>query len=48
MKFQGFSTEVTKAVGEYGVDLLLTKQGKKIAVQAKRPSCVYNVNYHII
>ncbi|QHW31461.1 hypothetical protein GZH47_11820 [Paenibacillus rhizovicinus] len=33
---QGYHTEVTQAAGDYGVDLLLTKQGRKIAVQAKR------------
>lgn len=33
---QGYDTEVTRAAGDYGVDLLLTKKGKKIAVQAKR------------
>ncbi|WP_235946958.1 restriction endonuclease [Paenibacillus glycinis] len=34
--FQGYHAEVTQAAGDYGVDLHLTKQGKKIAVQAKR------------
>ncbi|WP_307468678.1 restriction endonuclease [Paenibacillus harenae] len=33
---QGYNAEVTQAAGDYGVDHLLTKQGKKIAVQAKR------------
>ncbi len=33
---QDYNAEVTQAAGDYGVDLLLTKQGKKIAVQAKR------------
>ncbi|WP_258881572.1 restriction endonuclease [Paenibacillus sp. sptzw28] len=33
---QGYHAEVTQAAGDFGVDLLLKKQGKKIAVQAKR------------
>jgi len=35
---QGFKVEVTKAVGDYGADLLIQKDGKKIVVQAKRYS----------
>ncbi|MDR6121347.1 restriction system protein [Bacillus sp. SLBN-46] len=35
---KGFSAEVTKASGDYGGDLLLKKDGKKIVVQAKRYS----------
>ncbi|KGE17583.1 restriction endonuclease [Paenibacillus wynnii] len=35
---QGYKTEVTKAAGDYGADLILQKDGKKIVVQAKRYS----------
>lgn len=35
---QGYKTQVTKAAGDYGADLLLQKDGKKIVVQAKRYS----------
>ncbi len=35
---QGYKTHVTKAAGDYGADLLLQKEGKKIVVQAKRYS----------
>ncbi|MBY9081014.1 restriction endonuclease [Paenibacillus sp. HN-1] len=35
---QGYKAEVTKAAGDYGADLLLQKDGKKIVVQAKRYS----------
>ncbi|WP_419955287.1 restriction endonuclease [Neobacillus niacini] len=35
---RGFGVEVTNASGDYGADLLLTKAGKKIVVQAKRYS----------
>lgn len=32
----GYKAEVTKGVGDYGADLIITKGGRKIAVQAKR------------
>lgn len=35
---QGYKTQVTKAAGDYGADLLLQMDGKKIVVQAKRYS----------
>ncbi|MCK6077402.1 restriction endonuclease [Paenibacillus silvae] len=35
---QGYKAEVTKAVGDFGADLILTKEGMRIAVQAKRYS----------
>ncbi|OMC76551.1 hypothetical protein BK125_18685 [Paenibacillus odorifer] len=35
---QGYKAEVTKAAGDYGADLILQKDGKKIVVQAKRYS----------
>lgn len=35
-KSQGYSTVVTQGSGDYGVDLILSRQGKRIAVQAKR------------
>lgn len=34
----GYSVEVTRASGDFGADLIITKAGKKIAVQAKRYS----------
>ncbi|WP_151734065.1 restriction endonuclease [Paenibacillus tengchongensis] len=40
---QGYKSEVTKAAGDYGADLLIQKDGKKIVVQAKR----YNKNVGI-
>ncbi|OMD43532.1 restriction endonuclease [Paenibacillus odorifer] len=40
---QGYKTEVTKAAGDYGADLIIEKDGKKIVVQAKR----YNKNVGI-
>ncbi len=33
---QGYQVEVTRAAGDYGADLILRKDGRKIAVQAKR------------
>ncbi|KAA8782524.1 restriction endonuclease [Paenibacillus amylolyticus] len=33
---QGFKAEVTKAAGDYGADLVISKDGKRIVVQAKR------------
>ncbi|MEY2194009.1 restriction endonuclease [Neobacillus sp. BF23-41] len=33
---RGYAAEVTSASGDYGADLLLKKDGKKIVVQAKR------------
>lgn len=35
---QGYKAEVTKAAGGYGADLVLSKDGKRIVVQAKRYS----------
>jgi len=35
---RGFEAEVTNASGDYGADLLLNKDGKKMVVQAKRYS----------
>ncbi|MEH7075145.1 restriction endonuclease [Neobacillus drentensis] len=35
---RGYAVEVTNASGDYGADLLLKKDGKKIVVQAKRYS----------
>lgn len=35
---QGYKIEVTKAAGDYGADLIIQKDGKKIVVQAKRYS----------
>jgi restriction system protein len=35
-KSQGYITEVTKAVGDYGADIVLSGHGKRIVVQAKR------------
>ncbi|MEK5476449.1 restriction endonuclease [Paenibacillus sp. FSL R5-0407] len=40
---QGYKCLVTKAVGDFGADLLLQRDGKKIVVQAKR----YNKNVGI-
>lgn len=33
---QGYATELTSATGDYGADLILTRGGQRIAVQAKR------------
>ncbi|KOP64379.1 hypothetical protein AMS62_03220 [Bacillus sp. FJAT-18019] len=35
-RFQGYKVEVTKAAGDFGADLVIIKDGKKIVVQAKR------------
>ncbi|WP_433945594.1 restriction endonuclease [Paenibacillus sp. SN-8-1] len=35
---QGYKAEVTQAAGDYGADLVLTKDSKRIVVQAKRYS----------
>jgi restriction system protein len=35
---QGFHVEVTRASGDYGADLILQKDGKRVVVQAKRHS----------
>ncbi|MMZ51430.1 Restriction endonuclease [compost metagenome] len=35
---QGYKAEVTQASGDYGADLVLTKSGQRIVVQAKRYS----------
>ncbi|GEC93583.1 restriction endonuclease [Brevibacillus brevis] len=35
---QGYKVEVTRAAGDYGADLIIQKDGKRIAVQAKRYS----------
>jgi len=34
----GYNAEVTQAAGDYGADLIISKAGKKIVVQAKRYS----------
>lgn len=33
---QGYKAEVTKAAGDFGADLVISKDGKRIVVQAKR------------
>lgn len=33
---QGYAVELTPATGDYGADLILSKDGRRIAVQAKR------------
>ncbi|MDO8772283.1 MAG: restriction endonuclease [Burkholderiaceae bacterium] len=33
---QGYMTEITAATGDYGADLILRKDGQRIAIQAKR------------
>ncbi|MFD2384988.1 restriction endonuclease [Paenibacillus xanthanilyticus] len=38
LKSHGYSVEVTRAAGDYGADLVIKKDGKKIVVQAKRHS----------
>ncbi|MGJ7922203.1 restriction endonuclease [Neobacillus sp. LXY-4] len=35
---QGYKVETTKVTGDYGADLVMTKDGKKIVVQVKRYS----------
>ncbi|MFJ7724779.1 restriction endonuclease [Neobacillus sp. NPDC097160] len=35
---KGYAVEVTSASGDYGADLVMTKEGKKFVVQAKRYS----------
>ncbi|WP_025843750.1 restriction endonuclease [Brevibacillus agri] len=35
---QGYKTTVTRAAGDYGADLILEQNGRKVAVQAKRYS----------
>lgn len=35
---QGYKTQVTKAAGDFGADLILQKAGRKIVIQAKRYS----------
>ncbi|MCL6605661.1 MAG: restriction endonuclease [Paenibacillus sp.] len=37
-RHQGYKAEVTQAAGDYGADLVLSKDGKRIVVQAKRYS----------
>ncbi|MEK3744692.1 restriction endonuclease [Brevibacillus sp. FSL K6-0770] len=37
-KSQGYKVEVTRAAGDYGADLVIHKEGKRIVVQAKRYS----------
>ncbi|WP_199624637.1 restriction endonuclease [Paenibacillus alkalitolerans] len=37
-KNHGYQVNVTKAAGDYGADLVITKDGKKTVVQAKRYS----------
>jgi restriction system protein len=35
---QGYDAKVTQPIGDFGADLIISKNGKKIAVQAKRYS----------
>lgn len=37
-KSQGYKVQVTRAAGDYGADLVIQKDGKRIVVQAKRYS----------
>ncbi|MCM3339581.1 restriction endonuclease [Paenibacillus sp. MER TA 81-3] len=37
-KSQGYSVKVTRAAGDYGADLVIARDGRKIVVQAKRYS----------
>lgn len=37
-KAQGYEVKVTKAIGDYGADLIIIKDGVKVVVQAKRYS----------
>jgi restriction system protein len=37
-KSQGYKVELTRAAGDYGADLVIQKDGKRIVVQAKRYS----------
>ncbi|POR28629.1 restriction endonuclease [Paenibacillus polymyxa] len=37
-RFQGYKAEVTQATGDFGADLIVLKEGKRIVVQAKRYS----------
>lgn len=37
-KAHGYTVQVTRAAGDYGADLVIVKDGKKIVVQAKRYS----------
>ncbi|MBP1995208.1 restriction endonuclease [Paenibacillus eucommiae] len=37
-KNRGYDVRVTRSAGDYGADLVISKQGKKIVVQAKRYS----------
>lgn len=36
LRAQGYAVELTAVTGDYGADLILTKDGKRIAVQTKR------------
>ncbi|NBD27409.1 restriction endonuclease [Paenibacillus glycinis] len=38
LRFQGYSVEVTRSAGDYGADLVIKRNNKKIVVQAKRYS----------
>ncbi len=38
LTYQGFHTEVTRASGDFGVDIIATKLPKKYAIQVKRQS----------
>lgn len=37
-KSQGFKVEVTKSTGDFGADLIIEKNNRRIVVQAKRYS----------
>lgn len=43
-KSLGYKTKLTRYVGDYGADLILEKDGKKIVVQAKRYSKDVGIN----
>lgn len=43
-KSQGFKVEVTKSTGDFGADLVIAKEGKRIVVQAKRHSKNVGIN----
>lgn len=43
-KSQGYKVEVTKSTGDFGADLVIAKEGKRIVVQAKRHSKNVGIN----
>jgi restriction system protein len=42
LRGQGFDVEITRATGDFGVDLIATRDGVRTAVQCKRQSRVVN------